>query len=112
MDSSMTFLCPWARSMHRAIHSSSQPSDMVRWVDSYREWKTHILVGMEGESFSKTNGAPAHSLSLLRRDVMICRIFYSVLRMIQLSMIDPNNTSSAAVTARKEIEALEPFRTS
>jgi hypothetical protein len=64
---------------------------------NYREWKLHILVDPSRTLHSSEShgGCDCHrSVEILRNDHVICSIFYSVLRMIQLSFLLNNNSTN------------------
>jgi len=92
-----------------------QDSIVKAAVDTYRQWKRHILVdplstlSSLAEVTNSRSFSCSRSLLLLQGDQYICRIFYSVLRMIQLRQ------SSSSPAMLEELDPLEPeisgFRT-
>lgn len=72
-------LVKWVAMMHTSLVSGDHLSSTVQ---NYSAWKLHVLTkGALGNG----NSIADSSLQLLRQDVYVCSIFYSVLRMIHLA---------------------------
>ncbi|OEU06881.1 hypothetical protein FRACYDRAFT_252511 [Fragilariopsis cylindrus CCMP1102] len=88
-------------------------------IDMYHQWKINILVDPSLCTISSSTKAPKsqsfscdRSLLLLRGDQYVCRIYYSVLRMIQISQqLSTSSSLSSSSSSKKileELEELEP----
>jgi len=83
-------------------------------IDMYHQWKLRILVTPLISSSSSLDGSKSKSFSsnrsilLLRGDQYICRIYYSVLRMIQIShqLVSASSSSSPSKMNLEELEKL------
>jgi hypothetical protein len=73
-------------------------------ANNYRYWKINVLVAPSAYKSATLQ----RSIGLLREDSIICRIFFSVLRMIQLLTSDPPLSPSTV----EELECLLPGKIS
>mmetsp|Transcript_37217 Transcript_37217/g.90403 ORF Transcript_37217/g.90403 Transcript_37217/m.90403 type:complete len:942 (+) Transcript_37217:23-2848(+) len=72
-------LLRWAASIQESALSSSSSSECAQ---SYLAWKRLVLTNLDGKKPCRLS---TKSLALLQEDAFICQIFWSVLRILQLS---------------------------
>ncbi|MGK3761135.1 MAG: hypothetical protein ACI8RD_013453, partial [Bacillariaceae sp.] len=140
-------LTNWARNVHGHLYDGllsnsnetttntdqqqqQQQEFITTAIDMYYQWKINILVdpslciiSPSKTSKSSKSFSCNRSLLLLRGDQCVCRIYYSVLRMIQISQKLSSSSASASASSSsssskkmlEELEELEPgmsgFRT-
>jgi tuftelin-interacting protein 11 len=100
----------WTKCGDLALVSGSERNEGGTWqqqlfyvVANYCKWKAYCFVNAGGDS--KTTLAMDRTLSVVRKDQMICRIFYSVATMIQVSSTDYSSTNVAAIEELQPMES-------
>jgi len=107
-------LVTWAGGIHSHLEentqdTSSNGSVLDAALSSYRECKIRVLVDPHFGTETKSSFSFSRSLLLLRGDRTICRIFYSVVRMIQIHhQSSPSSSSSESKQLLQELNPVEP----
>jgi len=103
-------LTSWARRLYQYLCTQERQGDanidntITAAVNSYCDWKVHVLV--DPDRIKSVPSGFHDSVILLQKDSMICRIFYSILKTIQLV-----KDSASTLQNQQELEKLEPQRT-